>query len=199
MLGLQGDYREHLQVLSRLGVSACDVRTVSDLEGVDALILPGGESTTIAHLMAVSGLDRAIKEQAEEGMPLYGTCAGMILLAREILDGYPQGLGLLDIAVDRNAYGRQVDSFEATLKIKGLGEFHAVFIRAPKVVHIGAEVEVLAEHDGTPVFVRQGRVLATSFHPELTGDLRIHEYFLNLVDSARKERIHTAREGGNHG
>jgi len=172
------------------------VRTAKDLEGVDALIIPGGESTTIAHLMKESGLELAIRERS--GMPIYGTCAGLILLAREVLEGYPQGLGLLDITVDRNAYGRQVDSFEATVDIKGLGGFHAVFIRAPKIVRLGAGVEVLAEHDGAPVFVRQGRVLATSFHPELTDDLRIHEYFLKLVGSEGKGQS-ILREGGSHG
>ncbi len=181
VLGLQGDCREHLNVLRRLGVEARDVRTVPDLQGVAALILPGGESTTMARLMAYSGLDKALKERARQGMPVYGTCAGMILLAKEIVDGLPQGLGLIDISVDRNAYGRQVDSFEADLQIKHLGSFHAVFIRAPKIIRCGSGVEVLAEHEGVPVLVRQGRLLASSFHPELTGDTRIHEYFLSMM------------------
>lgn len=181
VLGLQGDFREHLCVLERLGVEGVDVRTTEDLEGVKALIIPGGESTTLAHLMAQSGLDTAIQERARQGMPIYGTCAGMILLAKEITEGYPQSLGLMDICVERNAYGRQLDSFEADIEVKGLGAFHAVFIRAPKVVRCGPQVEVLAEHEGTAVLVRQGRLLAGSFHPELTDDVRLHELFLKMI------------------
>lgn len=182
MLGLQGDFREHLNVLKRLGVEAYDVRTVEDLSQVDALILPGGESTTIARLLNLSGLDRAIEERSHQGMPIYGTCAGLILLAKEIVDASPQGLGLIDISVARNAYGRQVDSFETNIQIKGLGSFHAIFIRAPKIIRCGPGVEVLAEHDGVPVLARQGRVLVSSFHPELTDDTRVHEHFLKLID-----------------
>ncbi len=184
MLALQGDFREHLAVLRRLDVPAQEVRTAKDLEAVDALILPGGESTTIARLMAKSGLDRGIKERGREGMPLYGTCAGLILLAKELLEDRPQPLELLDVTVDRNAYGRQVDSFEADIEIRDLGEFHAVFIRAPKVTRSGPAVEVLAEHDGAPVLVRQGNVLASSFHPELTDDTRIHEFFLSFLEKS---------------
>jgi len=182
VLGLQGDFREHLGVLKRLGVEGVDVRTPEDLEGVEALIVPGGESTTLAHLMAESGLDTAIRERAHRGMPIYGTCAGMILLAKEVAEGYPQSLGLMDICVERNAYGRQRDSFEADIEVKGLGAFHAVFIRAPKVVRYGPQVEVLAEYEGTAVLVRQGRLLAGSFHPELTDDVRLHELFLQMID-----------------
>ena len=184
VLALQGDFREHLAVLQRLGVPAREVRTPPDLEAVEALILPGGESTTIARLMAKSGLDRAIQERGEEGMPLYGTCAGLILLAKELVEDRPQPLGLLDVTVDRNAYGRQVDSFEADIDIKGMGTFHAVFIRAPKVVRCGPAVEVFAEYDGAPVLVRQGNVLASSFHPELTDDTRIHEFFLSFLEKS---------------
>ena len=181
VLGLQGDFREHLRVLERLGVSGQDVRTPDDLKRVDALILPGGESTTIARLLHKGGLWEAVLERGRAGMPLYGTCAGMILLAREITDDQPEPLGLMDISVARNAYGRQVDSFEADLEIRGIGPFHAVFIRAPKVVRCGPEVDVLAELGGAPVLVRQGWILASSFHPELTGDTRIHAYFLQMI------------------
>jgi 5'-phosphate synthase pdxT subunit len=181
VLGLQGDFREHLRVLARLGVSARDVRKPGDLDGLDGLILPGGESTTIARLLKESGLWDEIRERGQNGLPLYGTCAGLILLAKEILEGRPEGLGLLDITVDRNAYGRQVDSFEADLEIQGIGPFHAVFIRAPKVIRWGPDVEVLAEYDDSPVLLRQDHILGSSFHPELTDDTRIHEYFLQLV------------------
>ncbi len=180
VLGLQGDFREHLLVLKRLGVEGRDVRTTEDLKDIDALIIPGGESTTMAHLMAQNGLDQAVKERHHQGMLLYGTCAGLIVLAKEIVEGKPPGLGLIDITVSRNAYGRQVDSFEADLQIKHMGAFHAVFIRAPKITKCGSHVEVLAEYEGMPVLARQGRVLVSSFHPELTGDTRIHEYFLSL-------------------
>lgn len=182
VLGLQGDFREHLSVLKRLEVEARDVRTTEDLKSVNALIIPGGESTTIARLMGESGLDQAIQEGHRKGMPLYGTCAGMILLAKEIVEGKPRGLSLIDITVSRNAYGRQVDSFEADLQIKNMGAFHAVFIRAPKITRCGSRVEVLSSHEGAPVLARQGHVLVSSFHPELTDDTRIHEYFLSMVE-----------------
>ncbi len=181
VLGLQGDFREHLRVLERLGVSSRDVRKPGDLDGLDGLILPGGESTTIARLLKESGLWDELRKRGQSGLPLYGTCAGLILLAKEILEDRPEGLELLDITVDRNAYGRQVDSFEADLEIQGIGPFHAVFIRAPKVIRCGSEVDVLAEYDDSPVLIRQGRILASTFHPELTDDTRVHEYFLQLV------------------
>jgi 5'-phosphate synthase pdxT subunit len=181
VLGLQGDFREHLLVLKRLGVEGRDVRTREDLKDVDALIIPGGESTTMAQLLGKSGLDQAIKERHHHGMSLYGTCAGLILLAKEVTEGTPKSLDLIDICVSRNAYGRQIDSFEADIHIKHMGAFHAVFIRAPKIQRCGTQVEVLAEHDGVPVLARQGHVLVSSFHPELTDDTRIHEYFLRMV------------------
>lgn len=182
VLGLQGDFREHLQTLQKLGVAARDVRTVAQLAEVDGLIIPGGESTTISNLLIRDGLMEALRRQGREGLPLYGTCAGMILLAQGLEDDCPrERLNLMEIAVRRNAYGRQRDSFEADLSIKNIGTFHAVFIRAPKVIGVGSQVEVLAEHDGAPVMVRQKNLLASSFHPELTGDLRIHEYFLQMI------------------
>lgn len=182
VLGLQGDFREHAAMLRRLGVEPVDVRTPRELEGTRGLILPGGESTTVRKLLAFSGLDRALCERAAEGYGLYGTCAGMILLARRLVnDDRFEPLGLIDIAVARNAYGRQIDSFETELSVKGLGPFHAVFIRAPQLVETGAGVEVLAEHAGRPVLARQGNVLVSSFHPELTDDPALHRYFLEKV------------------
>jgi len=182
VLGLQGDFREHLTLLRALGVDARDVRTRAQLDEIEGLIIPGGESTTMAHLLEKTGMLSALRERGEQGFPIYGTCAGMILLARELNDSSPENrLALMDIAVKRNAYGRQLDSFEADLSLKNIGEFHAVFIRAPKVVRVGPGVEILAEHDGAPVLVRQKNLLASSFHPELTGDTRIHEYFLKMI------------------
>jgi 5'-phosphate synthase pdxT subunit len=184
VLGLQGDFREHLHTLRSLGVDARDVRTVAQLEETDGLILPGGESTTIALLLERAGLMDTLKRKGQKGFPLYGTCAGMILLAQEITN-YPQSyLRLIDIAVTRNAYGRQIDSFEADLNIKAVGTFHVIFIRAPQVDRVGPAVEVLAEHQGLPVMVRQKNILVSSFHPELTGDTRIHEYFLRMIEEA---------------
>ncbi|MCS6937318.1 MAG: pyridoxal 5'-phosphate synthase glutaminase subunit PdxT [Candidatus Bipolaricaulota bacterium] len=182
VLGLQGDFREHLTVLRSLGVDARDVRTQEQLEAVEGLIIPGGESTTIAYLLEKTGMLKVLRERGAQGFPLYGTCAGMILLARELSDPYPENrIALMDIAVKRNAYGRQLDSFEADLQIKNIGSFRAVFIRAPKIVRVGSGVEILAEHDGVPVLVRQKNLLASSFHPELTGDPRVHRYFLEMV------------------
>jgi 5'-phosphate synthase pdxT subunit len=182
VLGLQGDVREHLEILRALGVDARDVRTKEQLEAVAGLIIPGGESTTMAYLLEKAGMLSILRERGAQGFPIYGTCAGMILLARELHDAYPENrLALMDISVKRNAYGRQLDSFEADLQIKGIGEFHAVFIRAPKIVRVGSGVEILAEHDGTPVLVRQKNLLGSSFHPELTGDPRVHAYFLEMV------------------
>lgn len=184
VLALQGDFREHKEALRRLGVEAKEVRKAKDLEGLKGLIVPGGESTTIGKLAREYGLEEAVRRRVEEGsLALFGTCAGAIWLAKEIL-GYPEQprLGVLDVAVERNAFGRQVESFEEDLWVKGLeAPFHAVFIRAPLFVRLGAGVEVLAEYAGRPVFVRQGRVWASSFHPELTGDLRIHRNFLELA------------------
>ena len=182
VLTLQGDFREHLAALKKLGVEGCGVRTIEDLEKVDGLIIPGGESTTIANLLEKSGLFSALKERGKNGFPMYGTCAGEILLAKEITN-YPNSyLGLIDITVRRNAYGRQVDSFEADLHIKNIGAFHAVFIRAPIIEWVGPKVEVLAEHEGIPVMAQQKNILVSSFHPELTNDLRIHEYFMRLIE-----------------
>lgn len=184
VLALQGAFRAHAQALRELGVVARDVRTPSHLEGVDALVMPGGESTTMSRLLTSSGLFDEIKARASDGMAVFGTCAGMILLASDVLDGRPdqRSFGLIDLTVRRNGYGRQLDSFETDLAVDGLAApFHGVFIRAPRVESIGPAVEVLATAGDDPVLVRQGRIMAASFHPELTADTRLHERFLALV------------------
>jgi pyridoxal 5'-phosphate synthase pdxT subunit len=187
VLALQGDVREHCLAVAELGAHSVEVRQPEDLAGVDGLILPGGESTAISLLLESSGLYRPIAERLGGGMPAMGTCAGMILLAAEVLDGRPdqQPFGAIDIAVRRNAFGRQVDSFETDLEITQLGRdpLHAVFIRAPVVERTGAAVDVLAtvaspDGETRPVACQAGPVLVTAFHPELSGDLRLHELFL---------------------
>ena len=184
VLAVQGDFAEHIAVLDRLGVKAVEVRLPGDLEGVDALIMPGGESTTFSHLMDLYGLKEPTVKMADAGTPVWGTCAGMIMMAKGLTEDKPTPMGLMDIQVSRNAFGRQVDSFETELVIEGLdGEpFQAVFIRAPVVTCMGEGVEVLARlPDGRPVAVRQASLLATAFHPELTQDTRMHRYFLTLA------------------
>lgn len=191
VLALQGDFEAHLHMLRRCGVQAREVRTAQQLQEVDGLIIPGGESTTIIKLMQRYGLDETLRRRAEEGMPVYGTCAGLIVMAREI-EGYPQQprLGLLDVAVARNAFGRQVDSFEIDLPVSKLGEppLRAVFIRAPYITRVGEDVEVLASLDGKIVLVQQGNLLGGAFHPELTDDLRLHNYFVQMARSYRKQQ-----------
>jgi pyridoxal 5'-phosphate synthase pdxT subunit len=184
VLALQGAFAAHRRRLSDLDVASRDVRRPEDLDGVDALIMPGGESTTMSNLLTSSGLFDEIKARISDGMPVLGTCAGMILLATEIHDGRPdqRSFGAIDISVQRNGYGRQRDSFETDLDVAGLDEpFHAVFIRAPRVDAVGPGVEVLARHDGDAVLVREGRVMAAAFHPELAPDARLHQTFLDLV------------------
>jgi 5'-phosphate synthase pdxT subunit len=182
VLALQGDVREHLRILDELGAQGVEVKHPEQLEGVDALIIPGGESTTIGKLATRFGLIDPLREFIDEGLPVYGTCAGMILLATSVTEGDQPLIGALDVLVKRNAFGRQNESFEADLEVEGLDEsFHAVFIRAPWIEKVGSEVEVLAAIDDHPVMVRQGRLLATSFHPELTGDGRIHRMLLELT------------------
>lgn len=187
VLGLQGDFQEHLEALGRIGVAGVDVRRAEQLDAVDALIVPGGESTTIGKLAELYGLTEKIRDRVAEGMPVWGTCAGAIFLAKRV-PGRPQPLlGLMDITVERNAFGRQVDSFETDLDVKPFDSpFHAVFIRAPKIVDVGPSVDVLARlEDGTVVAAQQGRLLATSFHPELTGDGRFHRHFCGLIQPTR--------------
>lgn len=182
VLALQGAFGKHCESLSSLGVTPREVKLPSDLEGVDALILPGGESSTMSNLLTSSGLFGRIASALEGGLPMFGTCAGLILLGTEILDGRPDQrcLGAIDIAVRRNAYGRQVDSFEAELDTE-LGPVHGVFIRAPRIETVGRDVKVLAFHQGEPVLVQQGTVLGATFHPELSGGTVVHEYFLSLT------------------
>ena len=189
VLALQGDFREHRQALEALGATVVDVKTAEQLRGVDALVIPGGESTTISKLLRLFDLFDLLKSRISEGLPIYGSCAGMIMLATAIVDpaSGQECLGAIDITVKRNAFGRQVDSFESDLTIEGIAgdPIKAVFIRAPWVESAGESVNVLASVriDGVdhPVAVQQGKALATSFHPELTGDLRIHRYFLETV------------------
>ncbi|CAN7400252.1 pyridoxal 5'-phosphate synthase glutaminase subunit PdxT [Mycolicibacterium frederiksbergense] len=187
VLALQGDTREHLAALNEAGAEAVTVRRLTELKSVDALVIPGGESTAMSHLLREFELLEPLRGLLRDGMPAYGSCAGMILLASEILDAGVPGraalpLGGIDMTVRRNAFGRQVDSFEEDLTVTGIdGPVHAVFIRAPWVERVGPEVEVLATAAGHPVAVRQGRMLATSFHPEMTGDLRVHAMFVDMV------------------
>ncbi len=192
VLALQGDFREHLSLLDRMGVETVEVRTPEDLEGLDALVIPGGESTAIGRLARIYGLIDPLRDAVAAGLPVLGTCAGMIFLAAATTGPDQPQLGVLDVIVERNAFGRQVDSFEEDLPIVGEDEpVHAVFIRAPWIDKLGTDVEVLTSvvdpDSGNlrPVFVRQGRILATAFHPELTGDTRIHRM---LLDLARKEQ-----------
>lgn len=185
VLALQGDFIEHEQALARMGVETVQVRLPRHLEGLDGLIIPGGESTTIGQLAQEWGLMEAIRALALSGRPMWGTCAGVILMAKEVADGVPGQplLGLMDMRIRRNAFGRQVDSFEVDLEVPALGRppFHAVFIRAPVVEHVESGVEVLARlEDGTVVAARQGNLLATTFHPELVDDDRFHRYFVGL-------------------
>ncbi len=187
LLALQGAIGPHGRALRALGATPVEVRTPEQLADVDALIIPGGESTTMSKLLDTSGLAGPLRERLAAGMPALGTCAGMIVLARTVLDGRAdqKSYDAIDITVRRNAFGRQVDSFEADLAITGLdAPFHAVFIRAPFVEQVGEGVEVLASVDGHPVLCRQGPVVVSAFHPELTGDLRLHEQFLSIAEMA---------------
>jgi len=184
VLAVQGDFAEHLTALAAVDAATAEVRLPRDLERVQALVIPGGESTTMARLMDLYQLRDAVVARARAGMPIWGTCAGMIMLATAVTDSRPQPLGLIDITVTRNAYGRQVHSFEVDLAVAelGLDPFPALFIRAPAVVAVGQAVEVLARlQDGSPVALRQDAILVTSFHPELTGDRRLHRAFVALV------------------
>ncbi len=185
VLALQGDFLEHKQALHKLGVEVAEVRLPEQLNDLDGLIIPGGESTTIARLMDIFHIREPLKQRIASGMAVWGTCAGMIMLAKRLKEPDPTPLGVMDIEVTRNAYGRQIDSFETDLLISALGEkpFHAIFIRAPKVISVGKAVEVLASTDqGGPVAIRQGKIVATSFHPELTEDTRLHSMFLEIAN-----------------
>lgn len=188
VLALQGAFREHMLVLEALGAATVAVRLPEQMEGIDGLVIPGGESTAIAKLMRTYGFYEAIRDRSAAGMAVWGTCAGAILMAREIGDARPdqEPLGVMDIVVQRNAYGRQVDSFEAPLRFRHIEDpYPGVFIRAPYIESVGAGVVVLAEHDGRIVAAREGRLLATTFHPELTGDPRVHRFFVEQIIAAQ--------------
>jgi len=181
IVALQGDIREHALLIRSLGSNPIEVRRPADLTGLEGLVLPGGESTTIARLADRFGLVEPLREAIRGGLPTFGTCAGMIFLASAVAQGSQRLLGVLDVTVQRNAFGRQNDSFETELDVKGFdAPFHAVFIRAPWVERAGKDVEVLAEVDGHPVLVRDGNIVAAAFHPELTGDPRIHKMALSM-------------------
>ncbi|MGK5639948.1 pyridoxal 5'-phosphate synthase glutaminase subunit PdxT [Streptomyces sp. URMC 126] len=190
VLALQGDVREHLVALAAADATARPVRRPEELAEVDGLVIPGGESTTMSKLAVVFGMLEPLRERVRSGMPVYGTCAGMIMLADKILDGREdqESLGGIDMIVRRNAFGRQNESFEAAVEVSGVdgGPVEGVFIRAPWVESTGADVQVLARYDGHTVAVRQGNVLATSFHPELTGDHRVHGLFVEMVRAAQR-------------
>jgi len=185
VLALQGDVREHILALNECGASAQAVKTHEEISAIDALIIPGGESTTISKLSRSFNLFDLISNRISNGMPTYGSCAGLILLANKVEDAIvgQESFGGLDVVARRNAFGSQIDSFEMDLEIKGISspKFRAIFIRAPWIESVGPHVEILAQVDGHAVAVRDGHILATSFHPELTGDNRIHRYFLDVV------------------
>ncbi|HZC33244.1 MAG TPA: pyridoxal 5'-phosphate synthase glutaminase subunit PdxT [Candidatus Bathyarchaeia archaeon] len=206
VLALQGAFREHIETLTAIGVEGVPVRLPADLDGVSGLILPGGESTTMRHLIERWGLAEPILRLAATGAPLFGTCAGMIVLSREIVSGEPPILPLLDVTVERNAFGRQLDSFETELAVPILGDrpVHAVFIRAPVIDHVGPDVDVLARlDDGRIVAVRERNVVATSFHPELAGETRFHRLVATMAaehddpGEGSGRRPHPTRRTGN--
>ena len=184
VLAVQGDFAEHIAILRRLNVECREVRLPEQLDGIDGLIIPGGESTTLSRLMSIYHLREPVQAMAAQGKAVWGTCAGMIMLAHEITEADPVPLQVMDIGVQRNAFGRQIDSFEQDLDITGLepDPFHAIFIRAPVVIRVGQQVKTLAAlSNGQAVAVRQGNLMATAFHPELTNDARLHQYFLDLA------------------
>jgi 5'-phosphate synthase pdxT subunit len=187
ILAIQGDFLEHREALDRLGVESVEIRLPRQLDDIDGLIIPGGESTTIVQLIDIYDFREPLRRKAKAGMPVWGTCAGMIVISDRLTDHRPEPLGLMNIEVSRNAFGRQVDSFETDLEMRDLEgpPFRAVFIRAPVVNSVGEGVRVLATvNGGRPVAVRQGKMLATSFHPELTDDSRVHELFVRIVEGA---------------
>ncbi len=190
VLALQGAVREHLQMLERTGARGVALRYPAELHLCSGLIIPGGESTTIGKLMISCGFLEEVRELVRQGMPVYGTCAGLIMLASRLVEGDQPLLGLMDITARRNAYGRQVDSFEVDLHLKGIEDagrpFRAVFIRAPWIEEAGPGVEVLGEHDGRAVLAREDGMLVSAFHPELTGDDRVHRFFLRMVEGAAR-------------
>jgi 5'-phosphate synthase pdxT subunit len=191
VLALQGAFMEHINIMHQLGVEVASVRLPGQLNGLDALIIPGGESTTMLKLMKSSHLFQPVRDLAQAGLPIFGTCAGMICLAKKVSNYDMETVAVMDMVVRRNGFGRQIDSFESELPILALGDkpFHAIFIRAPFIETAEPEVEILARlASGAAVACRQGKLLATSFHPELTGDFRLHSYFLGIVTSTDSPR-----------
>ncbi|MGF7186515.1 5'-phosphate synthase pdxT subunit [Desulfitispora alkaliphila] len=188
ILALQGAFREHIKSLEQCGCETIEIRTVNDLNEIDGLVIPGGESTTIGKLLCDFKMMDDIKTKVENGMPIFGTCAGLIILAKDIHESEQPRLGLMDISAKSNAFGRQVDSFEVDINIDVLGEksFPAVFIRAPYIEKVEPNVGILAEYRDKIVMARQGNVLACAFHPELTDDLRVHQYFLQIVAESKE-------------
>lgn len=191
VVSYQGDFQRHISMLNQLGAETREVRNHSDLQGVHGVVLPGGESTTIGMLMERFGVAEALKTRAAEGLPVFGTCAGLILLAEEILNSTQPRLNLLPITVERNAYGRQIESFEASFSSTLFDEtaIEGVFIRAPRIRRWASDVEILADFEREPILVRYGNILGASFHPELTQDTRIHRYFLEMVDAVRMKHL----------
>lgn len=192
VLAMQGAFVEHDYILRKLGVTPLEVRLPADLENLEGLIIPGGESTSILKIMHDSGIYQPLKQRVQCGLPVWGTCAGMICLADQVVNNGMHTLGVMDIIVRRNAFGRQVDSFETDLDIAVLGKlpYHAVFIRAPVIERVGPKAKVLAQiNNGIPVAARQANLLATSFHPELTDDLRFHQYFLRMAGTSREVTV----------
>ena len=188
VLALQGDYAAHIAALREAGADAFEIRTRAELERADRVVIPGGESTVMGSLLVRFNFLDAFRERILAGMPVFGTCAGLILLARDIEGRSQPGLGVMDVAVLRNAYGTQIDSFRAPLEtsVPGVGRIEGVFIRAPKVTRVGARVEVLASHAGSPVLVREGNILGATFHPELVPGALIHQWFLGFPEEPRK-------------
>jgi 5'-phosphate synthase pdxT subunit len=184
VLALQGSVKEHVKALKKLKVDAVLVKLPYDLKEINGLILPGGESTTMGKLMRQYGLDKEIKRRYKEGMPIYGSCAGAILLAKDIVGSKQPKLGLMDISIKRNEYGRQVDSFEAELNVFDM-PFKGVFIRAPVISELHDGCKILSKFENKPVMVEQGNLLVSTFHPELTDDLRVHKYFIEMIDKSR--------------
>ena len=181
VLALQGDFKEHIEMLKKCRVNAVEVRLPEDLKDVDGLIIPGGESTAIGKLMQEHDLDKEILKKCKQGMAIYGTCAGAILLSKNIMGSRQPRLGLLDISVKRNDYGRQIDSFEAELNIDKIGKVKGVFIRAPVIEKVRDGIRILSKLNNNPVLIQKGNILASTFHPELTGDKRVHEYFIKSI------------------
>lgn len=181
VLALQGDFREHIAVLNKLDVEGMEIRNKKELDQVHALIIPGGESTTITKLLLRYNLFNEIKKRNEGRMPIYGTCAGAIVLAKDIINSSQPKLNLIDITIERNSYGRQVDSFESEIDVKGIGKVNGIFIRAPVISKVGKDVKVLAEHNSKVVAARQKNILVSTFHPELSDNNSLHQYFLGMV------------------